>query len=278
MGGAADRFQFALGNALVGNPPDTPALEITLQGPTLQSDVPLACVVQGAPFDLFTSSRALRAGTTFTLPAGETLTIGGSGEGMRGYLCIHGGVQIASILGSQSSLEPLRAGEELACHPATIGGRFLGPSFTSQDDPLLLRVLPGPQVDWFEREAFLANSYTVSPSSNRMGLRLQGNPLRVPSRELISEPVCPGSVQVTREGQCIILGIDAQTIGGYPRIVQVISADLDKLGRLRPGEVVRFRLVTLAEAEALYHARQNELHNWCQRARVTALVRRLSEE
>src|SRR5205814_1496389 len=90
--------------------------------------------------------------------------------------------------------------------------------------------------------------FTVAPASNRMGLRLQSKPLAIPAREMISEAVCPGTVQVTRDGQCIVLGVDAQTIGGYPKIAQVIQADLDALGQLRPGQAIKFEKITLEEA------------------------------
>jgi antagonist of KipI len=104
-----------------------------------------------------------------------------------------------------------------------------------------------------------------------MGLRLTGAALTVPKREMISEPVCPGTVQVTSEGGCIVLGVDGQTIGGYPKIAQVIAADLDKLAQLRPGTAIRFRRVEAGEAEALYRARREELHEWLTRLRTAAL-------
>src|SRR5205085_1746190 len=103
----------------------------------------------------------------------------------------------------------------------------------------MLRVLAGAQADWFQLDDFYAGEFTVTPKSNRMGLRLDGKTLRAVSGtmpEMVSEPVCPGSVQVTRDGQCIILGVDGQTIGGYPKVGHVISADLDVLGQLRGGE------------------------------------------
>ena len=102
-----------------------------------------------------------------------------------------------------------------------------------------------------------------------MGLRLRGTPLRMPERELLSEPVCPGSVQVTRDGQCIVLGVDGQTIGGYPKIAHVISADLDKLGQLRPGDPIRFVRSSVDEARTLYRRKQSELSEWLARLRVT---------
>ena len=103
-----------------------------------------------------------------------------------------------------------------------------------------------------------------------MGLRLAGDKLPVPDREMVSEPVCPGSVQVTREGQPIVLGVDGQTIGGYPRIAHVIRADLDRLGQLRPGDRVSFTFVAPEEAVIRAQQRAGTLQTWLTRLRVTA--------
>ena len=103
-----------------------------------------------------------------------------------------------------------------------------------------------------------------------MGLRLEGKPNDYPERELLSEPVCPGTVQVTRKGQCIILGMDAQTIGGYPKIAQVISADLDKLGQLRSGDRIDFQQVSLQEAGTRYRQKQAEMMEWLDRLWTTS--------
>jgi 5-oxoprolinase (ATP-hydrolysing) subunit C len=138
--------------------------------------------------------------------------------------------------------------------------------------PAELRVLDGAQADWFRGEGFYAGSFVVAPASNRMGIRLSGSPLQPPAREMLSEPVCPGTVQVTRDGQCIVLGVDGQTIGGYPKIAQVVGADLDALGQLRPGDGVVFRRVTLAEAEALHRERQARLREWLARLRAAAMI------
>jgi len=260
LGGAADRLALQLGNALVGNPPLTSALEITLIGPTLSADVPLACVLFGAPFTLETDSRSLRAGKTFTLQPGELLRIGGTAQGARAYLCIRGGIEAPLILGSRSGLTALTAGTQLECQAGEMAGRFLDWEPEPVDAPL--RVLPGGQADWFAPEALTQTQFTVTPASNRMGIRLHGPPLWAGGREMVSEPVCPGTVQVTRDGQCIVLGVDGQTIGGYPRIAQVISADLDRLGQLRPGETIRFVYVGLAEAESAARQRQQTLRRW----------------
>src|SRR5205823_3098558 len=97
------------------------------------------------------------------------------------------------------------------------------------DGPVTLRALPGPQADWFDLAEFFGPAFTVNPASNRMGLRLTGQPLKRKPGELVSEPVAPGAVQVVNDGQCIVLGVDGQTIGGYPKVAHVIAADSDKL-------------------------------------------------
>jgi antagonist of KipI len=272
VSGAADRFSLAIGNALVGNPPDAAALEISLAGPTLETDNELACVVFGAPFSLTSDRQDLQAGKTFTLQAGERLQIGRTPMGMRGYFCVHGGLQTPLILESRSTLAPVTAGMQLTCSAGIVPIRFVHSSFDWNANPNALRIMDGLQADWFDIDSFLGQEYHLSPTSNRMGLRLQGRPLDFPQREMLSEPVSPGAVQVTRDGQCIILGVDGQTIGGYPKIAQVISADVDKLGQLRPGDPVRFLRVSLKEAENIYHRKQAELDEWVTRLLETSVT------
>jgi biotin-dependent carboxylase-like uncharacterized protein len=269
VGGAADRSALALGNALVGNPPDSAALEITLAGPTVQAGRALGCVLYGARFMLSSDRQTLAAGKTFTLEPGEVLQVGGAWAGARAYLCVRGGFRAPVILGSRSSLAPLRAGAELGCESSSVPARFVQPAPAWNRHPHTLRVVDGPQADWFQPDAFYPRAFRVGPSSDRMGTRLAGEPVTPTGRELVSEPACPGSVQVTHDGQCIVLGVDGQTIGGYPKVAQVISADLDKLGQLRAGDGVRFVRVSLAEAALLHRWKRAELNGWLVRLRAT---------
>jgi antagonist of KipI len=262
LGGAADRTALALGNALVGNAPGAAALEVCLAGPRLLATEQIGCVVYGAPFALTTPHQTVAVGKTFTLGPGDVLHIGGAPEGVRAYLCVRGGLVAPVILGSQSALEPLRRGDVLTCSSGAILHRFSRHIAARFADPQVLRVVPGLQAEWFVLDELWQQEFTVSPASNRMGLRLQGAPLTMPGRELVSEPVAPGAVQVTRDGQCIVLGVDGQTIGGYPKIAHVIQADLDRLGQLRPGQRVRFVAVTMCEAIAQFHEESKRLWHW----------------
>jgi biotin-dependent carboxylase-like uncharacterized protein len=284
VGGPADGSAWEWGNALLGNPRGAPALEITLVGPVLEALARTGAVVFGAPFSLSTSRGRLLANRTFTLEVGEELHIGGTPCGARAYLCVTGGFQAPVILGSQSALGPIRRGEELVCHASAVRARHVGADFARPLIPALsdvhsasartLRVLPGPEADWFAvtvadlREGSAWASFSVRPESNRMGVRLAGQPLPVPDREMTSQPVAPGAMQVTRDGQIIVLGVDGQTIGGYPRIGHVVSADLDLIGQLRPGDRVSFQTATLAEAVDWVRA---------QRARMAKCLIRLRE-
>jgi allophanate hydrolase subunit 2 len=207
---------------------------------------------------------------TFTLRAGETIQIGGTPTRLRGYLCVRGGFDVPCVLDSRSALQPLKAGDVLPCETHVIATRWIEQPEPTHAKPQTLRYLDGPQAGWFAPDDLSRRSFTVTPASNRMGLRLNGPPLNLPPPELVSEPVCPGSVQVTGDGQCIILGVDGQTIGGYPKIAQVISADLDRVGQLRPGESVTFVRVTVDEAEAAYRERQALLGEWLTRLRVAS--------
>ena len=273
VGGAADRAALAIGNALVGNAPDALALEFALAGPTLLAQHSVAGVVFGAPFTLAIDEKSIPAGTTFSLRVGEMLRIGGTASGVRGYLCVAGGFEAAEVLGSRSSLEPLNTGEWLTCGPSHCEPRGLGfSSLQSSGPPDLLgktiRVLPGPQRDWFPDDRFFSQSYVVSAASNRMGLRLQGEQLARKPGEHVSEAVAPGAVQITNDGLPVVLGVDGQTIGGYPKIAHVIRADLDVLAQLRPGEAVHFRLVLWEEAERAAKERAANLQIWLARIRA----------
>lgn len=267
VGGAADRAALALGNALVGNAPNAVAIEAAFAGPTLEALDRTACVIFGAPFLSTVNGTAIAPGVTFTLEAGDVLRVGGTKHGARAYVCVAGGFDVPEVLGSRSSLESLRAGDVLKCAASRTEARGL-PFPNARKAASGIRVLEGPQRDWFTDDSFFAQLYEVSAASNRMGLRFKGVPLARKPGELVSEAVAPGAVQVTNDGLPIVLGVDGQTIGGYPKVAHVIRADLDLLAQLRPGERVRFVRVSPDEAEAAARERAAFLREWLTRLRI----------
>jgi 5-oxoprolinase (ATP-hydrolysing) subunit C len=276
LGGAADRAAYAIGNALAGNAPNALALEITLSGPTLLAEHDVSACLFGASFTLSAGDRDVEVGRTFQLRAGDVMRVGGAQHGARAYLCVRGGFQAKVILDSASGLAPLAANDCLNCAPSAGAGLSLGAADAASlfGEPTTgdeLHVVDGPQADWFAGADFYDKRYLASPASNRMGVRLDGAPLARPSRELVSEAIAPGAVQVANDGLPIIIGVDGQTIGGYPKIAHVIRADLDRIAQLRPGQIVRFVRVNRAEAESRAQQRQRQLRRWLTALRLANL-------
>jgi KipI family sensor histidine kinase inhibitor len=203
--------------------------------------------------------------TAFAVPAGSLLRLGAPPAGLRSYLAIGGGITVTPVLGSRSAdllsglgPPPLRPGQRLpvgrprsrpeyqpVAQPST--GRLPAVAPTSPSGMAELHVIAGPRDDWFTAAAMteLASaSYQVTAASNRSGLRLAGPPLRrARDTELPSEGMAAGSLQVSHDGQPILLLADHPTTGGYPVIGVVVSADLPVAAQLRPGQLIRFRLV-----------------------------------
>lgn len=277
-GGPADNAAWQLGNALVGNtePSTMIALEIALQGPILEAIARHSLVVMGAAFVVqhrqagTPTSRMVRMGHVFTVEAGDEVTIQGidTPTALRAYVCIAGGLKTQT---SMLSNEPVKLGDTLDC-PETahkLPQRWVVPEPWKDASPAgTARLTPGTHLTKKFKELLLETKFTIRPDSNRMGLRLSSK-VAWPSdgKELVSAPVVPGTLQLPGGGQPILLGVDAQTIGGYPRLGHVITADLDRVGQLRPGDTIRFSLVTLEEAEQLEQSRQQWLRSWLERIR-----------
>lgn len=275
VAGPMDPFSHRLANQLVGNEPVAATLEVTLIGPELVIDANTTMAITGAVFEAACDGRPVPMGETFDVRRGQRLKFGRVVQGARAYIGIAGGVLSPPVLGSRAT--------HLVSHMGGIDGRAL---IAGDRVPVLartapgplrkavgltlptggrarLRVVPGPQDEWFHADVLKKMSgvsFRVSPRSNRMGYRLQGPPLpRAGDRELISEPVGMGAIQVPGAGEPILLMADRQTAGGYPKIGHVISADLPLAGQLAPGDFIEFILCTRQEAVTALIARERQL-------------------
>jgi antagonist of KipI len=258
-GGAFDRGSADLANAMVGNPlkGNCAVLELTLVGGVYQAAVPLAMALAGAPME----AKVVRADATehvlhlplsWSLHQGERLVLGRAREGARTYLAVRGGWQTQLRLGSRSSEQRLLAGELLPAEPSSIPVRYPGATGWAAPASEPFHILDGPDGrrpdSGFDATFWEGGPFHVGARSDRMGLRLEGDPVAVASPpERLSAPVAPGAVQVAG-GQLIVLGVACGTMGGYPHVAQVTSADLDRLGQLKPGDLIRFCRVTLDHA------------------------------
>ena len=253
-GGAMDLASLAAANARVGNAPSAAGLEVTLAGLELELLAEARVAVGGGELELSVEGRKLEGKGPHQLRAADRLKLSALSRGLRAYLAVDGG--LAEPLPGEPS-RPLKRGDELL--RAARGADAAGPRPAKLparlgEAQLEVRAVPGPQLEHFTeagRAAFFATEYSLSPQSDRRGMRLLGPPLELsrPS-DIPSEGTAPGAVQVPGDGKPIVLGPDRPVTGGYAKIATVISADLPLLAQARPGTKIRFRAATLADALA----------------------------
>lgn len=259
-GGWLDEKAAQNANALVGNPPETPVLEITMSGPIIKV-VEGRCIISitGADISPVVDNNPVPINKRIEIHPGQVLSFGRLINGCRAYLAVHGEWNVARWLGSASAFlqDPtnilpqsvLGKGQTIEIHTDLKTQRATNPIHTIKQyvPPYRLRILPGPEYEWLGRvsvEGFLFGRHRASNSSSRMGIRLEDSiPGTISHKGLISSGIIPGTIQITRSGECIILLKDAQTTGGYPRIANVISADMDTLAQIKPGDEIRFEIV-----------------------------------
>jgi biotin-dependent carboxylase-like uncharacterized protein len=271
--GAMDRRALAMANVLVGNAPDTAAIEFMNLGGTFTcegGDLLVALAGAGCPASL--DGTPVPPQTSVLLQEGQTLQVGHPRTGTFAYLAVAGGLNVAPQLGSLSfhprsrlgglNGAALQAGDRLPCR---LDAKAPEPMQLLADNPEEsgpVRVMLGPQDDYFSQETirmFLESAFTISPQADRMGFQLTGPALgHAKGFNIVSDGIVDGHIQIPGSGQPIVLMRDRQTTGGYPKIATIISADLDRFAQMRPGSTVRFQAVQREAAVAA--ARQ--LKDW----------------
>lgn len=249
-GGAWDRGSMALANLLVGNQAGDAVIELTLIGGEFEATGPIVIGLAGAvmPGRLESSGhvRLLVPPSSLAMAEGDRLILGAATAGARAYLSVLGGWRTPEVLGSRSSERRLAAGELVPALASDCRRTVhVRPDADRENGPIrYMEGIERSDIDW-------KSEYQIGSESNRMGLRLEGPLVAAESpvdRE--STPVLPGTMQVAG-GRLIVLGPSGGTMGGYPQVGQVISADWDRLGQVRPGDRIRFERTTMTEARRL---------------------------
>ena len=257
--GVMDSVSAKIANALVENDPETPILEITLMGPEIDIKGDCQMAITGADISPEIDGVSVPMYETLLVKSGAVLSFGRLRSGCRTYLAIRGTWRVKTWLGSNSAsscnglmLTPdsiiKKRNKLMVCTKPHIPKKILPekeiPEISGNID---VSVLPGPEFGMFSDEAinwFFNRWHYITINSDRMGYRLESNiPDFKPGREIISSGIVPGTIQITGSGQPIILMADAQTTGGYLRLGNVITPDLDRLAQLRPGDKIRFLLL-----------------------------------
>lgn len=264
--GAMDRYSMTVANRLCGNCDSAPVLEMTVLGVTARFTQDTVICVSGADFGAKINDKPIKRNKAYKINNGDILSMGAAKSGMRAYLAVAGGIVGEYVFGSASTNlkfafgghfgKKLQSGDVLSigtgAFPLGEIDKWEIPESEYSKDAQL-RVVLGPQNEMFTDEdirIFLSQEYEVNAQSDRMGIRLSGEPLKSKNgMDIISDGIVFGSVQVPNSGEPIILMADHQTTGGYAKIATVISVDLPRASQLSAGNTVRFKSVTVEEAE-----------------------------
>jgi|APFre7841882724_1041349.scaffolds.fasta_scaffold45738_2 antagonist of KipI len=291
VGGAADRVALRTGNRLVGNADDAAGLEFTLTGACVRLTQARLVAITGAEMEASIEGQALPHWRPIACNAGTEIRFGRALRGARAYLAVGGGIEVPRMLGSRATDlgsgfggwrgRALASGDRLALgRPRPEQGRALwrlhqrsgaawraAPWWVEPGDDLggemaLLHLLPGADIGLLDPRVLRVlrdGVWTVGADSDRMGLRFNGPDLpRADGLERVSSAVVPGTIQLPPDGRPIVLGVDAQTVGGYPCVGHVIRTDLGRTMQLKPGERVRGVLVTPEAAQSIRRARARD--------------------
>jgi biotin-dependent carboxylase-like uncharacterized protein len=252
--GAADRASLRLANRLVGNPEGHAAVEVLLGGLALHAEEHVMLAVTGAPAPTTVDGRPVGHASVLELEPGQTLRLAYASVGLRSYVAVRGGIDVPETLGSRSrdtmsglGPEPLEQGDRLPIGPSphTIPVVDVAPVADLPAAVVTVRAVLGPRDDWFtDATVLFEGEWEVSTDTDRIGARLarrRGPPLtRKVTRELPTEGMALGSIQVPPSGQPVVFLADHPVTGGYPVIAVVLDADVDAIAQTRPGQPVRF--------------------------------------
>lgn len=294
VSGAMDELSLRIANLLVGNAETEAALEMTLVGPTLRFDEQTLIAFTGADLGAAVDGERVPLWRAVRVAAGTIVTMEAASRGCRGYLAVAGGMAVPAVLGSRSTYvraslgglggRPLRRGDLVAFGPPSELSRRIADALVHRDRPSKvvaarwsaaptfvpyfrstnpIRLVEGEHTKLLTVESaqqLWSAEFRVQAQSDRMGYRLEGPELALAQpTELLSEAVAFGTVQLPPGGNPIVLMADRQTTGGYPRIGEVATVDLPLVAQLKPGDRLRFRSVSLDEAQRLYLARESDI-------------------
>jgi antagonist of KipI len=283
VAGAMDSYAYQMGNILLGNDRKAASLEMTLLGPRLMFSKPTQVVITGGDLKPKLNNMPAPMWQVISVQENDRLTFNAAQSGCRAYLAVKGGFQVEKVMGSYSTFikgklggwkgRPLEKGDFIP-YTSKVQKRSITKPYCSQglahdmrpvyENEIVVRVILGPQDDRFTEKGmhtFLTDPFTVTPQMDRMGIRLKGESIEhTDGADILSDAMPLGGIQVPADGQPIILMSDRQTTGGYTKIGSVISVDIHKLAQVRPNQTIRFKRISLSEAQALYREEQRFLN------------------
>ena len=264
--GGADKFSLKLANFILGKSFNSPVLECTLTGPTLKVSSPYSVTVTGADMNPKVNNKEVEMNQVIEVKSNDVLSMDNCSKGCRSYIAFSEDILSDDFLGSASTYLPAKLGgiEGLPLKEGSVINTKPCKSKTNSlreidfklgklfENEWTIRVIKGPEYDVIKkssREIIFSSIFTVSNDSNRIGNRLMGIKVDVlNNNQMVSCPMAPGTIQCPENGLPIILGCDSQTLGGYPRILQIAASDLHLIGQLRPNDSVSFEKISIDQA------------------------------
>jgi biotin-dependent carboxylase-like uncharacterized protein len=262
-GGPLDAEAFKWANRLCGNELDATGLEVSIGGLVLESQVDTALAVTGADMPFKINGQDVARWCTHKVKAGDKIELGFATSGSRAYLAVAGGFNVEQSFSSTAPVtreavgglggDKLKQGDLLPCQTHLPTALWALPESEQPDynADVTLRVILGYQHQTFDsvqQRLFFSSEYALSSRADRMGFRLEGQPVKSQLNGILSEGICHGAIQIPADGQPIVLLNDRQTIGGYPKIGSVISRDTAQLSQRMPGAKIRFEEISLEKA------------------------------
>lgn len=274
--GVMDEYSYRIGNIFLNTEENSPQIEITLKGPTLEFLCDKIIFLTGGEIDAYLNEEKIECFKPYFVKKGSILKLDFIKRGFRSYLIIQGGVKVEKFLGSASFDRFLnrgikfKKGETLKvsdfCDKSVLNKNF--PSeFKLNFEKEIIRFILGPDEERFEEkeiEKFLNNFYFISEKSDRVAIRLEGEELKIKKGKetIISEGVNLGTIQVPQNGKPIILMKDRPTTGGYPKLGNVIRVDIPILAQKRFKDKIKFQKVSLEEAQSLYFEMEERIEKF----------------
>ncbi|SER52079.1 antagonist of KipI [Gracilibacillus ureilyticus] len=275
-GGPMDKTAMRIGNYLVGNEDNEAVLEMCFIGPTIEFTCDSVIAVTGAEMTAFLNGKELQLHRPVPVFKGDNLQCRACKKGIYAYLSVKGGIRVEKRLGSRSMIaryngddflaRKIKNNDQLPIQPfavsKAINWKLNDRIFNYiQKEETVVRFLNGAQFDWFADNGLSDINWKISPKSNRMGYRLIGDRVieTIHDKQLLTEPVQFGAIQIPPDGMPIILMADGQPTGGYPKIGQVIQADLPKLSQLTPAKSVKLERCTMESAIRELKSQENFL-------------------
>lgn len=281
VSGVMDSFSHRVANILLGNNENEALLEITILGPEIEFMNDSLMAITGGDLSPVLNGEPISMWESVCVKRGDVLSFGSIKDGCRSYIAFAGGIQTEKVMGSKSTyvkakIGGLHGGSLKAGDVLKIGDLKQGLTSTkyrklpneyipAYSKDIEVRVILGPQDNYFTKkgmEKFLSTEYTVTNECDRMGYRLEGEAIEhVNSADIISDGINFGAIQIPSHGQPIIMMADRQTAGGYTKIANVISIDLPKIAQAKPGDCIRFKKVTIYEAQELLKKMEENIAN-----------------